>query len=65
MIRLLSTRYLEDCLDVPGMGYNLLLNGVYWGEISQLLTIDPNFQRGFMYKPYKDSLLQVGWVYPQ
>ena len=25
------------------MGYNLLINGVYWGEITRLLTIDPNF----------------------
>ena len=23
--------------------YNLLVNGVYWGEITHLLTIDPNF----------------------
>ena len=27
------------------MGYNLLKNGVYWGELTHLLTFDPNFQR--------------------
>ena len=25
------------------MSENLLINGVYWGEITPLLTIDPNF----------------------
>ena len=28
------------------MGYNLLINGVYWGYNPLILTIDPNFQRG-------------------
>ena len=27
------------------MGYNLLINGVYWGYNPLILTIDPNFQR--------------------
>ena len=27
------------------MGYNLLINGVYWGCNPLILTIDPNFQR--------------------
>ena len=27
------------------MGYSLLINGVNWGELTHLLTIDPNFQR--------------------
>ena len=27
------------------MGYSLLINGVCWGELTHLLTIDPNFQR--------------------
>ena len=25
--------------------FHLLLNGIYWGEITHLLTIDPIFQR--------------------
>ena len=25
------------------MGYNLLINEVYWGELTHLLTFDPNF----------------------
>ena len=27
------------------MGYNLLINGVFLGVMTHLLTIDPNFQR--------------------
>ena len=27
------------------MGYNLLINGVFLGVITNLLTFDPNFQR--------------------
>ena len=27
---------------LPGL-YNLLINGVCWGELTHLLTIDPNF----------------------
>ena len=27
------------------MGYNLLINGIYWGYNPLILTIDPNFQR--------------------
>ena len=26
-------------------GYNLLINGVYWGYNPLILTFDPNFQR--------------------
>ena len=28
---------------VNGMGYNLLVNGVYWSYKPLILTIDPNF----------------------
>ena len=30
------------------MGYNLRINGIYWGEITHLPTIDPNFQRDIL-----------------
>ena len=38
------------------MGYNLVMNGIYWGYNPLILTFDPNFQRGIQAGPYKGPL---------
>ena len=34
------------------MGYNLLINRVYWGYNPLILTFDPNFQRDIQDTPF-------------
>ena len=36
------------------MGYNLLVNGVYWGYNLLILTFDPNFQRDIQVVSFLD-----------
>ena len=42
---------------INGLGYNLLIYGIYWGEITHLLTIDANFQRDIQVSAFFDIYL--------
>ena len=45
--------YLDVALEVRINGlFHLLAHGVYWGEITHFLTIDPKFQRDIQVIPF-------------
>ena len=41
------------------MGYNLVINGIYWGYNPLILTFDPNFQRDILVGIISTRKIQV------
>ena len=46
------------------MGYNLLINGVYWGYSPPILTIDPNFLGHPNRQPFGIFFSEISSVHP-